>query len=66
VHADIARQNHTTDAVEKLIDVGQCRLNFRVIKGAKLIVAEQSGHMIPVDQPGIIIETIIEVIQLTK
>jgi pimeloyl-ACP methyl ester carboxylesterase len=36
------------------------------IKGAKLIVAEQSGHMIPFEQPEIIIETIIEVIQLTK
>lgn len=32
VHADIARCNQTSDAVEKLIDVGQCRLNFRVIK----------------------------------
>jgi pimeloyl-ACP methyl ester carboxylesterase len=36
------------------------------IKCAKLIVAEQSGHMIPFEQPELIIETIIEVIQLTK
>ncbi len=36
------------------------------IKSAKLIVAEQSGHMIPFQQPKIIIDTIIEVIQLTK
>lgn len=36
------------------------------IKGAKLIVAEQSGHMIPFQQPQLIIDTIIEVIQLTK
>lgn len=36
------------------------------IKGAKLIVAEQSGHMIPFQQPKIIIDTILEVIQLTK
>lgn len=36
------------------------------IKDAKLIVAEQSGHMIPFEQSGIIIEKILEVIQLTK
>ena len=36
------------------------------IKGAKLIVAEQSGHMIPFQQPQLIIDKIIEVIQLTK
>lgn len=43
VHADIAQQNQTTDAVEKLIDVGQCRLNFRVIKGGSLTILFESG-----------------------
>jgi pimeloyl-ACP methyl ester carboxylesterase len=43
VHADIARHNHTTDAVEKLIDVGQCRLNFRVIKGGNITILFESG-----------------------
>jgi len=43
VHADIAQQNNTTDTVEKLIDVGQCRLNFRVIKGGSLTVLFESG-----------------------
>ena len=36
------------------------------ISGAKLIVAEQSGHMIPYSQPKLIIDTIIEIVQLTK
>jgi len=36
------------------------------IKGAKLIVAVQSGHMVPFQQPKLIIDTIIEVIELTK
>lgn len=43
VHADIARQNHTNDAVEKLIDVGKCRLNFRVIKGGSITILFESG-----------------------
>jgi pimeloyl-ACP methyl ester carboxylesterase len=43
VHADIARQNYTTDAVEKLIDVGQCRLNLRVIKGGNITILFESG-----------------------
>jgi pimeloyl-ACP methyl ester carboxylesterase len=36
------------------------------IKDAKLIVAEESGHMIPFQQPQLITDTIIEVINLTK
>ena len=36
------------------------------IKGAKLIVAERSGHMVPFQQPELIIDTIIEIIKLTK
>ena len=43
VHADITQQNQTTDAVEKLIDVGQCRLNFRVIKGGSITILFESG-----------------------
>ena len=43
VHADIARQNHTNNAVEKLIDVGKCRLNFRVIKGGNITILFESG-----------------------
>ena len=36
------------------------------IPGEKLIVAVQSGHMVPFQQPKLIIDTIIEVIELTK
>jgi len=36
------------------------------IKDAKLIVAEHSGHMIPFQQPKLIVDTIIEVIKLRK
>jgi pimeloyl-ACP methyl ester carboxylesterase len=43
VHADIARHNQITDAVEKLIDVGKCRLNFRVIKGGSITILFESG-----------------------
>jgi pimeloyl-ACP methyl ester carboxylesterase len=36
------------------------------IKGATLIVAEDSSHMIPFSQPDIIIEAVIKVIELSK
>ncbi len=43
VYADIAQFNHTTGAVEKLIDVGECRLNFQVIKGGNKTILFESG-----------------------
>ena len=43
MYADIAQLNHTTDAVEKLIDVGECRLNFQVIKGGNITILFESG-----------------------
>jgi len=36
------------------------------IKGATLIVAEESDHMIPFRQPGLIIEAVIKVIELSE
>lgn len=36
------------------------------IKGAKLIIAEKSGHMVPLEQPQIVIDTVIEVFELLK
>ncbi|MDH4219925.1 MAG: hypothetical protein OEW23_14260, partial [Candidatus Aminicenantes bacterium] len=36
------------------------------IEGAILIVAEESGHMIPWKQPDIIVEAVSEVVRLVK
>ena len=33
------------------------------IKGASLVVAEQSGHMIPFSQPDLLISVIVEVVR---
>jgi hypothetical protein len=36
------------------------------IKGAKLVVAETSGHMIPYSQPDLLISVISEVVRLAR
>ena len=43
IHADTAQQDNTVNTLEKLIDVGECRLNFTVIKGGSTTILFEAG-----------------------
>lgn len=43
LQANVGQTNNTTETEEKLVNVGECRLNFKVIKGGDFTILFESG-----------------------